>query len=230
MPHHVAIIMDGNGRWATRQGLPRMEGHRAGVERIRTILQCIGEYGVEYVTLYAFSTENWTRPQGEVSAIMGILLEVIEQETQALHEQGVRIIHLGRTDSLAPDIREAVAHAQRITRNNTRMTLCVAFNYGGRSEMLDAVRALMMDGVSPEALDEDLFSRYLYTTHIPDPDLVIRTGGEQRLSNFLLWQSAYSEFFSTPTNWPDLGPEDIKEALKSYHNRKRRFGAVGPGV
>ena len=200
------------------------------MERIRAVLKCIGLHGVEYVTLYAFSTENWTRPQDEVSAIMGILLEVIDQETQALHEQGVRIIHLGRTDRLAPDIREAVAHAQHITKNNTRMTLCVAFDYGGRSEILDAVRALVRDGVSPEALDEDLFSRYLYTTHIPDPDLVIRTGGEQRLSNFLLWQSAYSEFFSTPTNWPDLGPEDLKEAFESYHNRKRRFGAVGPGV
>ena len=222
--------MDGNGRWATQRGLPRIEGHRAGVKRIRSILKYMAERGVKYVTVYAFSTENWTRPQGEVSAIMDILVEVIDQETEALHKEGVRIIHLGRTDRMAPGTRDAVAHAQKVTRNNTQMTLCVAFDYGGRSEILEAVRSLVTSAVPPEALSEDIFSRHLYTAEIPDPDLVIRTGGEQRLSNFLLWQSAYSEFFSTSTNWPDLGPKDIEEALESYHNRKRRFGAVGPGV
>ena len=222
--------MDGNGRWATQRGLPRIEGHRAGVKRIRSILKYMAERGVKYVTVYAFSTENWTRPQGEVSAIMDILVEVIDQETEALHKEGVRIIHLGRTDRMAPGTRDAVAHAQKVTRNNTQMTLCVAFDYGGRSEILEAVRSLVTSAVPPEALSEDIFSRHLYTAEIPDPDLVIRTGGEQRLSNFLLWQSAYSEFFSTATNWPDLGPKDIEEALESYYNRKRRFGAVGPGV
>ena len=222
--------MDGNGRWATQRGLPRIEGHRAGVKRIRSILKYMAERGVKYVTVYAFSTENWTRPQGEVSAIMDILVEAIDQETEALHKEGVRIIHLGRTDRMASGTRDAVAHAQKVTRNNTQMTLCVAFDYGGRSEILEAVRSLVTSAVPPETLSEDIFSRHLYTAEIPDPDLVIRTGGEQRLSNFLLWQSAYSEFFSTATNWPDLGPKDIEEALESYYNRKRRFGAAGPGV
>ena len=219
-----------NGRWATQRGLPRIRGHRAGVERIRTILEYLGEHGVEYVTIYAFSTENWTRPQDEVSGIMAILREVIKEETQALHERQVRIIHLGRTDRLAPDLKEAVTYAQELTKDNTRMTLSVAFDYGGRSEILDAIKGLLRDAVPPEKLDESVFGRYLYTASIPDPDLIIRTGGEQRLSNFLLWQSAYSEFFSTPTTWPDLGLDDIEEAFQAYNSRKRRFGAVDPGV
>ena len=229
LPRHVAIIMDGNGRWATERGLPRAEGHRAGVEKIRSVLDFMGEHAVEYVTIYAFSTENWNRPQDEVSGIMAILREVIEEEAQALHERGVRIIHLGRTDRLGADLKEAVSNAQELTKDNKRMTLSVAFDYGGRSEILEAVRGLMRDSISPEDLDEDLLSQYLYTAGIPDPDLIIRTGGEHRLSNFLLWQSAYSEFFTTPIPWPELGPQEIEEAFQSYHSRKRRFGAVDTG-
>jgi undecaprenyl diphosphate synthase len=229
VPRHVAIIMDGNGRWATKRGLPRLSGHRAGVERIRTILQCLGKHGVQYVTLYAFSTENWSRPSEEVTGILEILGEVIEVETQALHERGVRIFHLGRTDRLPRHLKEAVERSQKLTQHNNRMTLCVAFDYGGRSEILEAVKAILKDGVPPDRIDEAAFSKYLYTSGIPDPDLIIRTGGEQRLSNFLLWQSAYSEFFSTPTNWPDLGPDDIQKAIYAYSSRQRRFGAVKPG-
>ena len=227
-PRHVAIIMDGNGRWAMDRGLPRNEGHRAGVGCLRSILQRIGEYRVEYVTIYAFSTENWTRPSTEVDGIMNILRAVIEEETRALHQQGVRIVHLGRTDRMAQDLKKAVSQAQDLTQNNKGMTLCVAFDYGGRGEILDAVKALIEDGVAPQALNEEIFARYLYTQGVPDPDLIIRTGGEQRISNFLLWQSAYSEFYSTSTPWPDLGPKDIDEAFQAYHNRKRRFGAVSP--
>ncbi len=229
LPRHVAIIMDGNGRWATERGLPRAEGHRAGVEKIRSVLDFMGEHAVEYVTIYAFSTENWNRPQDEVSGIMAILREVIEEEAQALHERGVRIIHLGRTDRLGADLKEAVSNAQELTKDNKRMTLSVAFDYGGRSEILEAIRGLMRDSISPEDLDEDLLSQYLYTAGIPDPDLIIRTGGEHRLSNFLLWQSAYSEFFTTSIPWPELGPQEIEEAFQSYHSRKRRFGAVDTG-
>ena len=221
--------MDGNGRWATQRGLPRLSGHRAGVERIRTILQYLGEYGVQYVTLYAFSTENWSRPSEEVSGILEILSEVIETETKALHQKGVKILHLGRTDRLPAHLREAVERSQDMTKHNKRMTLSVAFDYGGRSEILEAVKAIVKDGLSFDDLNEATFSKYLYTTSVPDPDLIIRTGGEQRLSNFLLWQSAYSEFFSTPTHWPDLGPEDIKKAINAYSSRQRRFGAVKPG-
>jgi len=230
VPHHVAIIMDGNGRWASRRGLPRLKGHRAGVERIRAILQCLGEYGVKYVTIYAFSTENWIRPKDEVSGIMAILRDVIEDETQALHERQVRILHLGRTDRLAPDLKAAVTYAQQLTKDNSLMTLSVAFDYGGRSEILDAIKKFIKDAIPPDRLDETMFGKYLYTSDLPDPDLIIRTGGEQRLSNFLLWQSAYSEFFSTRTSWPDLDQDDIEEAIQAYNSRKRRYGAVDPRV
>jgi len=228
LPRHVAIIMDGNGRWATERGLPRAEGHRAGVEKIRSVLDFMGEHAVEYVTIYAFSTENWNRPQDEVSGIMAILREVIEEEAQALHERGVRIIHLGRTDRLGADLKEAVSNAQELTKDNTRMTLSVAFDYGGRSEILEAIRGLMRDSISPEDLDEDLLSQYLYTAGIPDPDLIIRTGGEHRLSNFLLWQSAYSEYYHTPTLWPDLDAAELAQALESFGNRRRRYGGLNP--
>lgn len=230
VPRHVAIIMDGNGRWASRRGLPRLKGHRAGVERIRAILQCLGEYGVKYVTIYAFSTENWIRPKDEVSGIMAILRDVIEDETQALHEGQVRILHLGRTDRLAPDLKAAVNYAQELTKDNSLMTLSIAFDYGGRSEILDAIKKFIEDAIPPDRLDETTFGQYLYTANLPDPDLIIRTGGEQRLSNFLLWQSAYSEFFSTCTSWPDLDRDDIEEAIQAYSSRKRRYGAVDPRV
>ena len=225
-PRHVAIIMDGNGRWAEDRGLPRIEGHRAGVEKIRSVLDILARYGVKFVTLYAFSTENWSRPYDEVAGIMAILRQVIQDETPGLHEQGVRLVHLGRRDRLHPDLQEAVSHVQELTRHNIGVTLSVAFDYGGRSEIVQAVREIIRRGVKAEEVDEEMLSRYLYTRDIPDPDLIIRTGGEYRLSNFLLWQSAYSEFYTTPVPWPELGPEHVEEAIQAYSRRKRKFGAL----
>ena len=228
IPHHVAIIMDGNGRWAKQRGLPRLDGHREGVDNLRGVLESLSGFGVKYVTIYAFSTENWHRPAEEVDGLMAILQEAIQRETQALHEKGVRILHVGRTDRLSPELREAVDYAKELTKNNQAVTLCVAFDYGGRMEILEAVKHILRDGVPPDDMDEALFSRYLYTTGLPDPDLIIRTGGEVRLSNFLLWQSAYSEYYSTPTLWPDLGEEDIAGAIRAYSQRERRFGTLEP--
>ena len=225
-PSHVAIIMDGNGRWAEDRGLPRIEGHRAGVEKIRSILDILAQYGVKYVTLYAFSTENWNRPDDEVSGIMAILRQVIHNETPGLHEQGVRLVHLGRRDRLLPDLQEAVSHVQELTQDNNGVTLSVAFDYGGRSEIVEAVRKIIRSGVKAEDVDEEMLSQSLYTRDIPDPDLIIRTGGEYRMSNFLLWQSAYSEFYTTQVPWPELGPEQVEEAIRAYGRRKRKFGAL----
>ena len=226
IPRHVAIIMDGNGRWATERGLPRLEGHRAGVDNIHAVLEALGSHGIEYVTIYAFSTENWNRPHEEVDGLMTILQEAIHEETAALHEKGVRILHMGRKDRLSPELQESVAYAQDLTRENRTITLSVAFDYGGRAEILEAVRSILREGVPPEELTEELFTSYLYTAGLPDPDLIIRTGGEVRVSNFLLWQSAYSEYYSTPTHWPDLGDADIAAAIEAYGMRQRRFGAL----
>ena len=228
IPHHVAIIMDGNGRWAEDKGLPRIEGHRAGVEKIRSVLDALARRRVKFVTIYAFSTENWNRPDDEVEGIMSILRDVIHQETRALHEQGVRVVHLGRSDRLLPDLREAVSQAQDLTQHNTAITLCVAFDYGGRSEIVEAVRQIVRSGAKPEEVDEELLSSHLYTHDIPDPDLIIRTGGEYRLSNFLLWQSAYSEFYTTTVPWPELSATHVEEAICAYGRRKRKFGALTP--
>lgn len=228
MPRHVAIIMDGNGRWAKQKGIPRLSGHRVGVDRIQSVLEILGEKGVKFVTLYAFSTENWNRPPEEVQGILEILEDALREQTQALHEKNVKIVHLGKLDHLTPDLQEAVAQAQRLTRDNTGITLNVAFNYGGRDEILEAVKRIIREGVPPEKVDEELFGGYLFTAHSPDPDLVIRTGGELRISNFLLWQSAYSEYYHTTTLWPDLDASELEQALDSYSTRQRRFGNVTP--
>ena len=228
VPCHVAIIMDGNGRWAKQKGIPRLSGHRVGVDRIQSVLEILGGKGVKFVTLYAFSTENWNRPPEEVQGILEILEDALREQTQALHEKNVKIVHLGKLDHLTLDLQEAVVQAQHLTRNNTGITLNVAFNYGGRDEILEAVRRIIREGVPPEELDEELFGGYLFTAHSPDPDLVIRTGGELRISNFLLWQSAYSEYYHTTTLWPDLDASELERALDSYSNRQRRFGNVTP--
>lgn len=228
MPRHVAIIMDGNGRWAKQKGIPRLSGHRVGVDRIQSVLEILGGKGVKFVTLYAFSTENWNRPPEEVQGILEILEDALREQTQALHEKNVKIVHLGKLDHLTPDLQEAVAQAQRLTRDNTGITLNVAFNYGGRDEILEAVKRIIREGVPPEKVDEELFGGYLFTAHSPDPDLVIRTGGELRISNFLLWQSAYSEYYHTTTLWPDLDASELEQALDSYSTRQRRFGNVTP--
>jgi undecaprenyl diphosphate synthase len=226
VPTHVAIIMDGNGRWAQARGLPRLMGHRQGVENIRRILNASVEFGVKYLTIYAFSTENWNRPLDEVRGLMTILEQTIQRETPELHKNGVRIRHLGRTDGLSTNLQKLIADAVELTKNNERLTLNVAFNYGGRAEIIDAVKRIVADGIPIEKIDERLFTRYLYTGDTPDPDLVIRTAGEMRLSNYLIWQSAYAEYYATPAYWPDFEKEELYRALQEYSQRERRFGKV----
>ncbi|MBI4201007.1 MAG: isoprenyl transferase [Chloroflexi bacterium] len=229
IPKHVAIIMDGNGRWARHRGLPRLEGHRAGTRHLRNILEAISRYGIRYVTLYAFSTENWSRPDDEIRGLMAILRDVIAKEAQALHKQNVRLQYLGRMDRLNPDLREAIRKALDLTGNNTGLTLSVAFDYGGRDEIVHAVRQIVREGIPLDQIVEEVLERYLYTRDLPDPDLIIRTAGEQRLSNFLIWQSAYSEYYSSSVLWPDFDEEELARALHAYSQRKRRFGALAPG-
>ena len=228
VPVHVAIIMDGNGRWAQKRGLPRLAGHRVGVDCLRRVLETLGDKGVKYVTLYAFSTENWYRPAQEVEGILDILYEALQEQTQSLHENNVRIVHIGKADRLEPELQAAVAFAQDLTRDNNGVTLNVAFDYGGRDEILEAVKQIVRDGVRAEEIDEKLFSKYLFTAQCPDPDLIIRTGGELRISNFLLWQSAYSEYYHTSTLWPDLDSAELERVLEAFSNRQRRFGRVTP--
>lgn len=225
-PRHVAIIMDGNGRWAESRDMSRSEGHRAGVGNIRRTIKAFAEAGVEYLTLYAFSTENWGRPTDEVDALISIMLDVIGPESRNLHEQGVRIRHIGSLERLPENLREAIRDSIEMTERNDRLTLCVAFNYGARAEILYAVRKMMADGVEPGEVDEKTFSAYLDTAGIPDPDLIIRTAGEMRLSNFLLWQAAYSEFYCTSVLWPDFDESEVEKALRSYARRERRFGRL----
>jgi len=226
IPNHVAIIMDGNGRWASERGLPRLAGHRAGTGNIHRIVENFAAFRVKYLTLYAFSTENWNRPRTEVNGLLRILEGVIDKETKSLHEGGVRICHLGKLEGLSKSLQEKVHKATELTKNNERMTLSIAFNYGGRAELLDAIRQIVREGIPPENISETLFDRYLSTAGLPDPDLIIRTAGEMRLSNFLLWQSAYSEYYSTLAYWPDFDKEEIKKALLAYSQRQRRFGKL----
>ncbi len=226
IPNHVAIIMDGNGRWAEKRGLPRLAGHRAGTDNVRRAIKCFNDHDVKYVTIYAFSTENWSRPQREVQGLMRIMEEVIDREAENLHKDGVKLIHLGNLDGISEKLKKKVQYAVELTENNSKGTLCIAFNYGGRAEIIDAVKRILRDGILPNKIDEALISRYLYTMNLPDPDLIIRTGGEMRLSNFLIWQAAYSEYYATPTLWPDFGPEEIEQALIAYSERERRFGGL----
>ncbi len=224
LPHHVAIILDGNGRWAEKRGLPRLSGHRAGVRNLRRILKALGKYGIEYVTLYAFSTENWNRPADEVNGIFGILTEVVGREARELHKNGVKIRHIGRLEGLPEKVRKSIEKAIKLTENNLGMTLAVALNYGGRAEILDAIRRIGDDKIPLGNIDENVFSKYLYTTGLPDVDLVIRTSGEMRTSNFLIWQAAYSEYYFTPVLWPDFDEAELEKALLAYSQRQRRFG------
>lgn len=228
IPRHIAIIMDGNGRWARQRGLPRLDGHREGVDAIPRVLDFLTAQGVQYLTLYAFSTENWLRPPDEVSGILQLFQESLQQESNLLMEKNIRVFHIGQSQRLSPDLRHAIDQVQQQTAANTGLILNLAFDYGGRQEILAAVQRLMQDGIPPEELDETLFGRYLFTAHCPDPDLIIRTGGELRISNFLLWQSAYSEYYSTATLWPDLAAPDLAAALDSYARRQRRFGRIHP--
>lgn len=226
VPQHIAIIMDGNGRWATSRHLPRSLGHPAGVEALRRVVRLCDAYRIPMLTVYAFSTENWGRPQEEVGALMNLFWETVRSDVDQLHQNGVRLRHIGRLDGLSPDVRKAIAHMMTLTRDNTKLDLNVCFNYGGRAEIVDAVRAIVSTGVAPDEITEDLIHRHLYTRDLPDPDLIIRTGGEMRLSNYLVWQAAYSEYYSTPVLWPDFDHDDFVAALDAFATRKRRFGKI----
>lgn len=223
-PEHVAIIMDGNGRWARQRGLPRSAGHRQGTENLRRIIRAAVEFGVRIMTIYAFSTENWSRPRREVMLLMRILEMVIDRELQELDEEGVQIRHIGELDGIQQRLARKVVEACDYTRNNQRLILNVAFNYGGRDEILQAVQSIVRAGIAPEDITEATINNYMYTSDLPDPDLIIRTSGEFRLSNFLIWQGAYSEIYTTETYWPDFGRGEFYQALVEYGNRRRRFG------
>ena len=226
VPTHIAIIMDGNGRWALSRGLPRLAGHRAGTENLRRVIESCVEFEIKYLTLYAFSTENWGRPFEEVKGLMRILEDVIDRELAELHKQGVRLRHIGRLDRIKPSLRQKVLDAIEYTKDNDRLILCIAFNYGGRDEIVCAIQHIIESGVAPDEVSDDLVSKYLFTAGVPDPDLIIRTSGELRGSNFLIWQGAYSEWYFTPTYWPDFDREELAHAIEEYKHRQRRFGHV----
>ena len=229
IPQHVAMIMDGNGRWALQRGLPRLAGHKAGTENLRRVIRSTVEFGVKYLTIYAFSTENWGRPPEEVKGLMYILEDVIDRELNELHKEGVQLRHIGRLERLAPSLQEKVLDAIDVTKNNDRLILNIAFNYGGRDEIVQAIQRMMKDGVPPEKVTDELVSQYLYTVGVPDPDLIIRTSGELRVSNFLIWQAAYSEWYITPTFWPDFDKDEYRRALEAFSHRDRRYGKVASG-
>jgi undecaprenyl diphosphate synthase len=226
IPHHVAIIMDGNGRWAAKRGLPRVAGHEHGTDNIRRITRAATEIGIEYLTLWAFSTENWKRPAAEIEGIMRVLGEAIERETDELNRNGAQLRHIGSLDGLSDELRTSVIGAIDLTKNNHRLVLTLAFNYGGRQELVNAVRTLVASGASPDEITEESLARHLYTHDLPDPDLIVRTSGEVRMSNFLIWQAAYAELFFSPVLWPDFGPDDLLQAVLDYSRRERRFGHV----
>jgi len=226
IPRHIGIVMDGNGRWAKQRKLPRLLGHRAGTENTHRVLRACREFGIEIVTLYGFSTENWRRPKGEVNGLFGIFEDAIDREVPELHRNGVRLRHLGRTDRLPERLIQKINSAMELTKDNDRLTLNLAFNYGGRAEIVDATRRIIAEGIDPAAIDEELFASYLYTAGLPDLDLFIRTGGEMRLSNFLLWQTAYAEYYTTPTYWPDFDEAELEKALVAYGQRTRKFGRL----
>jgi undecaprenyl diphosphate synthase len=226
IPTHVAIIMDGNGRWALARDLPRLAGHRAGTENLRRVIEACIEFGIQYLTIYAFSTENWGRPVEEVQGLLRILEDVIDRELQELHDQGVKLRHIGRLERLDPTLREKVLHAVEFTKENTKLVLNIAFNYGGRDEIVCAIQRIIEDGVKAEDVTDDLVSKYLFTAGVPDPDLIIRTSGELRGSNFLIWQGAYCEWYFTPTYWPDFDKEQLHLALEEFGRRERRYGRI----
>ena len=230
IPEHIAIIMDGNGRWAKARKMPRTMGHKAGVETIRRILKEADRLGVKYLTLYAFSTENWKRPKDEVDALMKLLVQYLTNEVEGLHKNGVILRVLGDMNALPEAVRDKINEAIELTKNNSGIVLNVAFNYGGRDEIVTAVKNMVSDiqngKLDEQKISEEVISNYLYTKDSPDPDLIIRPSGEQRISNFLLWQCAYSEFWYSNVNWPDFSEKDLQRAIYDYQNRDRRFGGV----
>lgn len=230
LPRHVAIIMDGNGRWAGERHLPRVEGHRAGVDSVRDVVESSARLGLEVLTLYAFSVENWKRPAAEVSTLMMLLKRYLGLELDTLLRNNIRFNVIGRVDALPPDVRTELLDAERKTAKNTGMLFNIALNYGGRSEIVDAARRALSSGLAAEDLDEDRFASFLYTAGQPDPDLLIRTSGEMRVSNFLLWQIAYAEIWVTDTLWPDFRCRHLLEGVVAYQKRDRRFGGITPPV
>jgi len=226
IPQHVAIIMDGNGRWAKARGLPRLAGHRAGTENLRTIIRASAEFGIKYLTFYAFSTENWSRPRAEVTGLMHILSDVIDREMDELNKEGARLVHIGHLDGLSDTLQKKVRYAIDLTKNNDRITIALAFNYGGRDEIIHAIKHMLEDKVDPESVNEELVSQYMFTRELPDPDLIIRTSGELRTSNFLTWQTVYSEWYFPKVYWPDFNKEELRKALEDYASRQRRFGGL----
>ena len=230
LPTHVGIIMDGNGRWAIARGLPRMAGHRAGVENLRRIITACVEFGIPILTIYAFSSENWGRPPEEVKGLLFILDEVLEKELNELHKQGVQLRHIGRQEGLAPSTQQKVRQAVALTQSNQRLILNVAFNYGGRDEIIQAIRQMIRDHIDPASVTQELVSQYLYTAGQPDPDLIIRTAGELRVSNFLLWQGAYAEYYAANVYWPDFDKDQFLLALEHYASRERRFGLTSEQI
>jgi undecaprenyl diphosphate synthase len=229
IPRHVAIIMDGNGRWAIQRRLPRLAGHKAGTENLRRVIRTTVEFGIKYLTIYAFSTENWGRPPEEVKGLMYILEDVIDRELNELNKEGVQLRHIGRLERLSPQLQEKVLDAIEATKDNDRLILNIAFNYGGRDEIVQAIQRMMKDGVTPDKVTDELVSQYLYTAGVPDPDLIIRTSGELRVSNFLIWQAAYAEWYITPTYWPDFDRDEYRRALEAFARRDRRYGKVSTG-
>ena len=225
-PHNIAINMDGKGRLATSQGLDRSTGHEKGTLNIQSVLQAFSAHGVKYITLYAFSTENWNRPQSEVDNLMRLTVSSISDQLAILHSEGIRITHLGEKSSLPPEVKEAIRKCEKTTFHNDKLILNLAFNYGGRSEIVKAVKKLVEDKVKPPEINEHQIEERLYTKGIPDPDMIIRTAGEMRLSNFLIWQSAYSEYYSTETLWPDFNESDVSKAISAYWARTRKFGEL----
>jgi undecaprenyl diphosphate synthase len=220
------MIMDGNGRWALSRGLPRLAGHKAGTENLRRIIRSTVEFGIKYLTIYAFSTENWGRPPDEVKGLMYILQDVIDHELNELHKEGVQLRHIGRLEKLNPRIQKKVLKAIELTRNNDRLILNVAFNYSGRDEIVYAIQQIINAGISSKDVTDEMVNKYLFTAGIPDPDLIIRTSGELRLSNFLIWQGAYSEWYISSKYWPDFDKEEYRRALESFASRDRRYGKV----
>jgi undecaprenyl diphosphate synthase len=230
LPSHVAMIMDGNGRWAAQRHLPRVEGHRAGIDSVRDVVETSARLGIDVLTLYAFSMENWKRPRAEVNTLMMLLKRYIRLEIGALHKNNIRFRVIGRTDDLAPDVQAELELGIRRTETNTGMLFNIALNYGGRAEIVDAARRAIAAGIAPDALDERQFGEFLYTAGQPDPDLLIRTSGEMRVSNFLLWQIAYAEIWVTDTLWPDFRRRDLLQAIVAYQKRDRRYGGIKPSA
>jgi undecaprenyl diphosphate synthase len=226
LPTHIAIVPDGNGRWAEKRGLSRLEGHREGMENMYRLVEYVDEYDIPYLTLYGFSTENWSRPEEEILGLFSSLTDFIKRTVPDIHRRGIKINHIGRLSELPEEFRESIIDAVTMTGNNSGMTLNIAFNYGGRAEITDAVRRIVDDGIPSKKITEDMIEKYLYTAGMPSVDLLIRTSDERRLSNFLIWQTSYSEYYFTRVLWPDFRKEDIDKALEFYRRRKRRFGGL----